>query len=223
MKNAKILLSVALIILAGLALSLVSYQNKIDLEYRESLDETIVTVDENALTLRDLTYYIVKQELFVENQAKIYDIDNTNTYWGLRLKRTGGFVKLEAKQAIIDAAVHDEIFYQMARAEEIVLDEEETEKLLWMQYDFWADLEETQVKRLGVDRKDVNSVMERIAIAQKYQRIYTPQHHTDSGYFDVGEEGYIQLLEEHRYKVNESVWKRIPFGNIIVDHGVRED
>ncbi len=223
MKNGKILLIVALIIVAGTVFSLASYQNTRDLDYSESLEKTIVTVDGNELTLKDLTYYIVKQELSVEDQARVYDIENTNTYWGLRLKRTGRFVKIEAKQAIIDAAVHDEIFYRMAREENILLSEEEEERLLWMQYDFWADLEEEQIDRLGVEKEDVDAVMERVAIAQKYQMLYTPQYNADSEYFDVGEEGYTQLLKEHKYKVNESVWKRIPFGNIILDHGVRTD
>ena len=162
---------VVLFVIAAGGMSFFSYQQKQPLVYHESLMVPAVTVDERTLTMGDLAYYIAAEELEIEEQAKIYDLENTDKYWGMRL-RPGRFIKIEAKEIVLDTAIHDEIFYQMAMDAGFTLGEEEQESLAMRQYDFWSDLTEEQQERLGVEKQELMDRMEQIAIAQQYQFVY---------------------------------------------------
>lgn len=220
MKHKVFWAAVVVFVIAAGGMSFFSYQQKQPLLYRESLMVPAVTVDERTLTMGDLAYYIAAEELEIEKQAKIYDLENTDAYWGMRL-RPGRFVKSEAKEMILDAAIHDEIFYQMAEEAGFTLDEEEQERLALRQYDFWSDLTEEQQERLGVEKQELMERMEQIAIAQQYQFIYGMEHSIVAEDYAVDGEKYQELLEEHSVKVNRSEWNRIPFGEVVL--GSKED
>ena len=123
---------VAVFVLFAGGMSVYSYQQGLSLVYRDSLSIPAVTVDERTLTMGDLAYYIAAEELEIESQARVYDLENTNQYWGLRLG-PGKFIKSEAKQLILDTAVHDEIFYQMSQEAGFALEEEDKERLALQQ------------------------------------------------------------------------------------------
>lgn len=211
---------VAVFVLFAGGMSVYSYQQGLSLVYRDSLSIPAVTVDERTLTMGDLAYYIAAEELEIESQARVYDLENTNQYWGLRL-RPGKFIKNEAKQLILDTAVHDEIFYQMAQEAGFSLEEEDKERLALQQYDFWSDLTVEQRERLGVKKEALMERMEEIAISQRYQFAYGMEHSIVIEDYAVDGEKYEDLLKEHHVKVNKSQWKRIPFGEVIL--GPREN
>ena len=106
----------------------------------------------------------------VQEQAILYNPDNPRQYWNVYTD--GQFVKLTAKQAALDMAVHDEIFYQMAVAEGVKLDVTEQEYLENDESDFWSDLEDWQREQLGFQRKNWILKWRKLALADKYQSIY---------------------------------------------------
>lgn len=198
-------------------MSFYSYGKSQPVVYAECVENTIITVDDRALSVGDLAYYIAAEEQEMEQQARVYDMENTNRYWSLRLHGTT-FLKSEARQLILDTAIHDEIFYQMAKKAEVTLDEEEQSRLESRQYDFWSDLTEEQQSALGVTKEALWKRMGEIALAQKYQIEYGMEHSVIAEDYEVGGEGYEQLLKEHSYRVNQALWQRIPFGNILYNH-----
>lgn len=187
------------------------------LVYNQHLEETVLIVDGRELTLGDLAVYIAYEEQLVEQQALAYDYSNPEAYWNVYLNN-GGFVKLLAKQAVIDMAVHDEIFYQMALQEGIALEEENLEELAMTQEDFWLDLSEDGRQRLGVTREQLDAELEKKALAEKYQQIYAASQHSDFDGYNTGERPYEKLLEQHSYQIKEKLWERIDFGNITLTH-----
>ena len=180
------------------------------------LDETAVTVDSKVLLVRDMAFYVAYEERTVEDQAEIYDDEDTNAYWNLHIN--GEFMKVTARKAAMNMAVHDEIFYEMAQAEGISLSEEETATLEQKQSDFWMDLSDEAKERLTVSQDEINEVMGRMALAQKYQNIYAGMQ--GAGYEDYDFEGdaYLKLKEQHQVVINEKVWDRLDFGNITLNH-----
>ena len=183
------------------------------LVYSQHLEETVLTVDGRELTLGDLAVYIEYEEQLVQQQADVYDHDNPQAYWNVYLNN-GGFLKLLAKDSVMDMAVHDEIFYQMAREEGVTLDEEEQEALAMTQEDFWLDLTEEGQQQLGVSRQQLDAQLEKKALAEKYQNIYAAMQSSDYDGYNTGERPYEKLLEQHSYQIDENLWERIVFGNI---------
>ena len=195
-----------LILLVLLLISLFVSERRGKIVYREYLSEDILTVDGERLQLGDLAMYIAYEELKVEDEAAAYDYYDTNKYWNLHT--SGRFVKEVAKTHVIEMAVHDEIFYRQAMAE----------KLCSRQEDFWTDMTEEQQERLGVDKAEIDCQLEKAALAQKYQNQIATENNSDFDGYSAGAEPYEQILKEHKYKLNEKLWDRVDFGNIILNH-----
>lgn len=209
--------AVLLVLVIVLGISAVHARaQKRPLSFPESLEKVAVTVDGRELTLQELAFYIAYEEQKMEAEARVYNPKNTGEYWNLYTNHT--FFREKGKQMVIDMAVHDEIFYQLAMSEEMELTADEESYLANSQYDFWSDLEEEQRQALGVGEDVLKESMRRIALAEKYQYLLAEMNQKDFEEYSVGGEAYLRMLEEHTYEVDESVWDRIRFGSITVDH-----
>lgn len=187
------------------------------LNYAESLDQVVVEVNGTDLTLRQMAYYVAYEEMEVEKQALVYNADNPQKYWNLHVD--GVFVRVAARNAALQMAVHDEIFYQMAMAEGEELSEDEVEALENYEEDFWNDLADYNgAEKLGITREDLHETMVRMAYAQRYQTIYAILQNAEYEDYDFTKEAYEILLEDNTYTVKKKVWSRIQFGSVIAGH-----
>lgn len=205
----------AIIIVLGF-ISFHEYESRKSLVFTEVLDEVAVTVDDCDLTVQDMAFYIAYKEHEIESAAHIYDSEDTDEYWNLYANHT--FLREEGKKAAMDMAIHDEIFYQLAVEEGIELSAEEEEHLANDQYDFWSDLEEEQRQRLGVGEKVLAESMRKIALAEKYQVLLAAIEQKDFEDYSFNGLEYEEMLKEHTYEIADSVWDRIRFGGVTVDH-----
>lgn len=197
-------------------LSFFEYRGKEKLVFADSLDEVVLTVDGRELTLRDIAFYIAYEEGEIEKAARVYNPKDTGEYWKIYTNHT--FIREEGKQAVLDMAVHDEIFYQLALAEGMELSEEEEAHLVNDCYDFWSDLEEDQRLALGVTEEVLAESMRKIALAEKYQYLLAQMKQKSVEEYSFSGQAYEKLLEKHAYAVEENVWERVPFGSITVNH-----
>lgn len=187
------------------------------LVYRDSLEKEAVTVNGYALTLRELAFYVAYEEAQVEPQAEVYDTEHPTRYWNANMG--GSYVRVAARNAAMQMAVHDEIFYRMAVQEKIKLSSEEERYLQRAQEDFWSDLSENGGdKRMGVTEEDILCSMRKIAYAEKYQRIYAELHNRSFEEYDFTGAAYERLLKKQNYKIYEEVWKRVSFGSVSLSH-----
>ena len=153
----------------------------------------------------------------VAKQAIEYDEEDPKHYWNTRLN--GTYVRVAARNAAIQMAIHDELFYQMAMQEGIELTDEEEKSYRMTEQDFWGDMVDAEKDiRLGVTEQDIAETMHKIALAQKYQEIYAALQNGEKDDYNFSEEAYKQLLEKQKYKINEKVWKRVSFGTITLDY-----
>ena len=225
-KNKKIdtVLRVAVIVTVIAALGvavLLSHQNRQYLVYSENLDAVAVKVDVQELTLRDLAFYVLYEEQNVEEKALVYDAENTRAFWNVHTNQV--FVQTDAKDAAMDMAVHDYLFYNAALENGLALNEEEKQALEQRRTDFWEDLYDVQKDNLPVDYEVINDSMRKIALAEKYQMLLaTETGKTFAGYSYDGYD-YEQWLKENdvKIKVNKKVWDRINFGNVTLVHDVQ--
>lgn len=204
-----------IVILLGM-ISIREYDSRRDLVFAESVEEVVLTVDERELTLADMAFYIAYQEREIEQSARIYNREDTDEYWNLYTNHT--FLREEGKRAVIEMAVHDEIFYQLAVEEGIELSAEEEEHLANDQYDFWSDLEEEQREALGVEQTILAESMRKLALAEKYQYLLAAMEQKEFEDYVFSGQEYLEMLEEHTYEVEESVWNRIRFGGVTYHH-----
>ena len=189
-KRIRFTIILVLILIVVIAFSFQSKEKKEYLVYNEALDKTAVTVDDVSLTLKDIAFYVAYEEKTVQEQAILYNPDNPRQYWNVYTD--GQFVKLTAKQAALD------------------MENDES--------DFWSDLEDWQREQLGISEEELDSEMEKIALADKYQSIYAEMNQKEYEAYNFNGEAYEALLSEHKYSVNEIVWDRVDFGSVTLDN-----
>jgi hypothetical protein len=187
------------------------------LVYADSLDLVAATVNGNELTLRSVAFYVAYEEEEVERQAYVYNPEDTNIYWNLHANNT--YIRSAARNAAIQMAIHDELFYQMAMEEGISLNEEEEALLAEQEEDTWNDLADYgKDVRLGVDREDIDQTLRRIAYAQKMQYIYANVQGMEEEDYEFYADSYLDFLSEQEYKISEDVWGRVDIGNVTLEH-----
>lgn len=192
------------------------YESRRKLDFTETLDEVAVIVDGCELTMRDMAFYIAYKECEIEEMARVYEPEDTGEYWNIYTNYT--FLREEGKKAAMDMAVHDEIFYRLAVEEGMELSAEEEEHLANDQYDFWSDLEEEQRDGLGVGEEVLAESMRKIALAEKYQALLAEIEQKDYEAYSYTGAEYEEMLQEHTYEIKDSVWDRIHFGGVTVNH-----
>ena len=217
MKKIKKVLVVSIIAAVFIVIWVMSYDSKKMLVFRDSLDKVVVTVDGKDLTIKEIAFYVAYEETTIEEQAYVYDPEDTGAYWKLHID--GQFIRVAGKQAALDMAIHDEIFYELAQKEGLTLSEEEQVALNNKESDFWSDLTDEQKEKLGVTEDQIKETITHLALAEKYQNFLAEQSVDDSyDSYSISGENYQKILDEHSVKVRDKVWDKIDFGSVVVNH-----
>lgn len=187
------------------------------LVYSESLDEVAAEVDGQKLTLRDMAFYIAYDETVVEEQAEIYDPEDTTKYWNLKTNNV--FVRQLSKQNVMQKAIHDAIFYAIAVDEGMELTKEDEVKLSEAQELFWDNfMYDDKLERLGVTEHELNESIRKIGLAQKGQSVYAKAHQLDMEELEVGGGGYQVMLQDYSFRIYDDVWDKVNYGDITLVH-----
>ncbi len=210
----------AIIFLAFAAMALWQTMKKENewLDYPESLDMVAVEVNGQPLTLRDMAFYIAYDEQVVEEQAQMYDEEDSTRYWNLYINHNG-FVRLTAKKVTMEKAIHDEIFYRMALEENVELEKEDDEELNSAEMLFWNSIMfGDKIERLGVTEETLNDSIRKVALAQKYQRQYAEKQDEAMEEYDSTGGKYLKMREQNQISVKDEVWDKVHYGDVSLDH-----
>lgn len=188
-----------------------------DIVYSDSLDMVVATVEGQDISLRDFAVYVAHLEASVQEQAVVYDSENTRAYWNIHTN--GTYISHAARNEAMSMAVHDELFYQLYQELGLAFTDEEQQILNNDVEDFWSDLTDGEKEqRLGISKEDVYNSMYKIACAQKAQLIYASMNGVDYEDFDFYKEEFLKFLEDYEYEVDDSVLNRLDFGDITLVH-----
>ena len=213
----RIVIFLVLLVVLMILVAIETRNNREEIVYADSLDEIVATVRGEEISLRDFALYVAHQEAEVQEQAVVYNPENTRAYWNIHTD--GTYISHAARNEAMSMAIHDELFYQLSQELEIVLTTEESKLIENDADDFWADLiEEEKHLRLGITRDDVYNTMCKIACAEKAQSIYAAMAGVDYEDMDFYEEEFLKFLEKYEYKVDDSVLSRLDFGDITLVH-----
>lgn len=200
-----------------LVLGLWSWNNSRDVEYKDCLDKVIFTANGQEVQMKDLGFYILYEEREVESQAMVYNPDNTKDYWNLHVD--GVFIQVQAKDTILNMAIHDKLFYQKAMENNLTLDAEEEQQLRNVISDFWMDLLDEQTEKMPVSDEYIMEAMRQIALAEKYQAKLAEKEGKAYASYNWDGYEYEKWLEKQDVEINEKLWEKIVVGDITLSHG----
>lgn len=186
-----------------------------EIVFADHLDDTVLVLDGQKHALRELAFYIAYEEQTVQEQALLYDQEAPGKYWNTHIN--GNFVRIRARQEAMKLAIHDFIFYGLAQEMDMELDQGEIDYATSRSEDFWSDIGETAQQRLGITQEELTEDMLQMALAQKYQQLYAAMQNVTEEDCDVDGITYEQLLEQHSYKIRDSVWEGISMGHVTLD------
>lgn len=193
------------------------YLRRHSIDVLNNLDEPVAIVDGEELLLRDLGFYILYEENKVEKEALVYNEKRTKDFWNIHTN--GFFLQAQARDAVIQMAIHDRIFYRAAQEAGVVLTSDEKQTLEDARTDFWADLYEEQHERIPGTYESVNRTMKEIAVAQKYQIRLAKALETTYAGLNWGGYDYDEgIIKEHDVKIIDRTWRRVILGDITLVH-----
>lgn len=212
----KFIITLLLIVAVVLAFAARDSRMRAEIIYAKALEEPVMTIDGKAVTLEEIAFYVAYEEKTVQNQALIYDSENPNLYWNVY--DNGAFIGEMAKQAVLEMAAHDIIFYELACTEDIVLTEEEETYYKNEAYDFCSDLEPEQLEALGVTEQVLYETMRQIAVANKYQNILCEVEGVAYEDYNFDGASYLTMKEAHEIVIHEDIWDRVDVGGVTLDN-----
>lgn len=185
---------------------------------KEHLDETVVKINDHEFTLEDIGYYIANGEASVEAQALTYNPDNPEEYWN---KHTNGiFIKVQARQNVMDNFVRDEILAIAAKEQGLTLSDEEKENCKTGAQTMYNQLNAFQKEEAGITVENLKVALENAYLGQNYLKYrlendgrddYTEQDWQLNGVC------YEGLLNKYKVKVIDSVWEKVDFGKVTIE------
>ena len=185
--------------------------------YSDHPEAVAAVVDDREITLGDIGMYVCYIERKVEEDAALYNPENTRDYWNAHINQVQ--ISGEAKRSALGMAVHDSVFYEAAKSQGMELTKEEEIYVENEIRDFWMDLLDVQKENMPVTDEQIEESIRRMALAQKYQKWLAEQNGRRYEEFDWDSYDYEMLFSAaHTQKINEAVWSRVHLGNITLVH-----
>lgn len=183
--------------------------------YQDSLEETILTVGDEAVSLKEISYYILVAESNYNEAAQIYNEENLNSFWNINVNFR--FFRKMAKQSVLDACTRDNIYYQQALLEENTLSEEETEEIQEKAAEEMNKLTEKQLEITEYQMSDMVHVLTKIAYARKYVSNLMAQGYAEEE-LDTEGSRYEEIKKDYPVQVNDEIWGKITLGKVTINN-----
>lgn len=217
---------VVILIIVPAALMVVHHKKNV-FRYEDNLDETVVSIDDTAVSLREFGYYIYEVEAFVQDQAVIYDPENPKKWWNTHFSAglDSTFICDYAKKVAVNTLICDEIYYREATGGGMSLDAEAQERVLKEAGEMYGKMNAYQREVTGLDENVIISIREKHALASQYAEYLA--NTADFSRYDgdphdlLNWDGqYYQelILPSHTVTENEKLLDNISMGTITVNY-----
>ncbi len=224
-RNTVILVGVILMILL-LAFSSVFYKQSNPFTYADHLDDSVLTLEDEKVTLREFGYYIYEVESFTQQQAKKYNPGDLLDYWNTHFSagNDSTFVSELARDTAINKCLGDLVYARMAKEDGRKLSEEAKKEAAEEAKAWMEQLSSEQVQLLGLDEALVIKIKEREKLASDYAYEYSAKADL-TGYSGKvtellsggGDYFNDKLLSRYQYKQNDKLIAKLRFGRITVN------
>ena len=189
--------------------------------YEEHLNDIVVTVGEQPVTLREFGYYIAKMEKDVQEKALIYNPKDPMEYWNVHFSAglDSGYMFEYAWNYALADCVCDLIFVQKAQDEGYSLSENGYKQAKIQAEELYAMLSTEQIEKTGLTIDLIKMIEERRLLVQSYTNSFMEENEL-SGYVDNIMDcisGNNSVVMESEVICNEDMKDNIRMGTITVN------
>ncbi|MCI8718771.1 MAG: hypothetical protein K1W19_09920 [Lachnospiraceae bacterium] len=201
--------------IAAFALITVNLLSKEEFSYADSLNDTVLTVEKENISLKEISYYILVAETNYNEAANIYNEDNPHAFWNIALNMK--YFRNRIKQSVIDACTRDNVYYQQALKEGYTLKEEELQEIRDKALEEISKMTDWQMKITDYQMSDMVNVLTKIAYSRKYAENLMAEGYTAQE-LDVDGSKYEEIKKDYAVSINQKIWKNITLGKVTINN-----
>lgn len=166
----------------------------------EHLEDVLLTVGKEEVTIRDALYYIMLVENESNERAEEYSEEAKKSFWNIK---TGdeGYVSQVAKKVILQQLIKDEILYQEAVKNGWEIEEKEVENAV---VQIWAEMSPYQKELTGYTKEMLRERLEKAYAGQVYSEVYG--------------EDFEAIKEEYQVTIDEKLWESLAIGRVTIQN-----
>jgi hypothetical protein len=225
-KSEKKFILILIVVMAAALAGTLIYKKVTTFNYKDHLDEVIISVDNSDLTLREFGYYIYMIEDTVQDQAHLYDAQNPLRWWNTHFSAgpDSQYVSEYARKSAVNTCLSHEIYYKEALAEGIDLTPEEKEAAEKAASDLCAGMTEIQLERTGLTEDIIYNLRYKQELAAKYARSLAER--VDFTVYEDGPEVELSgngdffqdvVLPRHQVSINNDLVDNVNMGRMTVN------
>ena len=223
--NKKIIIGIVLVIFV-LGVIAVFEKMLTGFDYKDHLDDTVISVDRECITLREFGYYIYEVEEFVQNQALLYDPENPRLWWNTHFSAGADsqFVCEYAKNVALNVCICDQIYYKEAIKAGFILDAETETQNRVESRELFMEMDPSQIEATGLNEEIIDKMYRKHMIASKYaetlskrQDLYGYGKKPEEVLNWDGEYYREKILPKHEVELNDKIMDEIILGRITVN------
>ena len=195
-------------------------------DYGDHLDEAMITVDGQPITLREFGYYIFEVETYIQKQALAYDPADPEHWWHIHFDSGGdsGFMSDYAKTLATNLCIADEIYCHEAVRRGMTLETGEQDAAIKDASDLIDHMDPEQISATGLSKNMILDISKKHALAAKYASWLADNadltaYPGEPGKLVDWDGAYYQqvILPGHSVLTNDRVLDRITLGTITVN------
>ena len=194
--------------------------------FSEHLDETVFSVDERNITLKEASYYILSVENFYNKEALNYNDLDPLEYWNTHFRAgdDSAFVSTIAKNEAYELCIRDFVYCAEAAATGFGLTDEQKEEALEAADIEFAEFTDKQLESTVFTLSEYEAMKLVEKTAKAYAELLARE--TDWSYTVISAStqlsyggDYFQnnILVRHEVTTNTDLWKKIQLGKITIN------
>ena len=206
------------VLIAAILVILIMFNKSKEFIYNKHLDEAVISIDDENITLKDFSYYIYIVEKQINEMAIKYNPDDPNDFWNTHFKNSldSVFTRDYAKQLAKDLCEYDYIMEKEASVYNIYVTESEKESIKADAKDTYDDFSQKAKDNTRLSEADIYNILCRRKLVEKYATRAAEQVRSDG--FE-GDSASLLDYDGDYYSITENnkLLDKITMGRVTVN------
>ena len=192
-------------------------------EFKDHLEEQVLSVGTENISLKEISYYIMERENYYNQQAKVENPHDPSKYWEDYFLTAGTYFRNWVKEQAYDMCICDNIYYQDAQLNGYELDLTEQIEAYEEANKVFDKMSKKQKSATELTVDDLYEIMLKISIRAKYANDVLDNMDEDMTTeekmtaIEVNGVYYQEVLSRFTVTINSELWDQIELGKITIN------
>ncbi len=191
------------------------YNNRFD--YKNHLNETVLTIDDYTYNLREVAYYVIKMEASVDNTANAYNPKNPKEYWNLYINNK--FVSGVAHDNCMNLVIRDYMYANEAKKLGLTVSDEKISEINDEVHNTLKSLSGPQMDITNYSEKELYDILYRVALAESYVTYITEKDSSlTEENLNIDGDYFKNLKKDYNIIISKKLWDKVNVGFVTINN-----